>query len=73
MRKNLYMFRCDKRISQRQIAEKIGVHRETYASVERGDRNGTLTFWRKFQTAFDIPDAEMGGLMRSEQTGKEKA
>lgn len=67
MRKNLYMFRCDKRLSQRQIAEKIGCNRETYASIERGARNGSMTFWCKLQTAFNISDAEIGGLMRVDE------
>lgn len=71
MRNGLYMFRCGKRLSQREIAEIIGCSRATYSSIETGARNGTMTFWRKLQTAFDIPDAEIGGLMRvDEETPK---
>lgn len=64
MRNALYMFRHSKRLSQQGIADKIGVNRETYASIERGARDGSLKFWRKLQAAFNIPDNELGALMR---------
>ena len=67
MRNGLYMFRHSLRLSQQEMANKIGCNRETYASVERGARNGSMTFWRKLQTAFNIADAEIGGLMRVEE------
>lgn len=66
-RNGLYLFRHSKRLSQQAMADKIGCNRETYASVERGARNGSMTFWRKLQTAFNIPDAEIGGLMRVDE------
>ena len=68
MRNALYMFRHSLKLSQQAIADKIGVNRETYASVERGARNGSMTFWRKLQLAFDIPDDKIGALMRIEET-----
>ena len=64
MRKGLYMFRHSKRLSQSKMAEKIGCSRGAYSLIETGARNGTMTFWRKLQAAFGIPDEEMGGLMR---------
>ena len=64
MRNALYMFRHGKRLSQSEIAAIIGCSRATYSAIETGARNGTITFWRKLQAAFDIPDAELGGLMR---------
>jgi len=67
MRNGLYMFRHSKRLSQSEIAEKVGCSRQTYSSIETGVRNGTMTFWRKLQTVFDIPDAEIGGLMRVDE------
>lgn len=67
MRNKLYMFRHSMKLSQQAMADKIGCNRETYASVERGVRNGSMTFWRKLQTAFDIPDAEIGALMRIDE------
>ncbi len=71
MRNGLYMFRHGKRLSQREIAEKIGCSRATYSSIECGSRDGAMTFWRKLQAAFGISDAEIGGLMRvDENTAK---
>lgn len=67
MRNGLYMFRHGKRLSQSEIAKKIGCSRATYSSIECGTRNGTMSFWRKLQQAFDIPDAEIGGLMRVDE------
>ena len=71
MRKGLYMLRHDihrhgKRLSQSEMAKKIGCSRATYSSIECGSRNGRVAFWKKLQRAFDIPDAELGGLMRND-------
>lgn len=67
MRNGLYLFRHGKRLTQSEIAEKIGCSRATYQSIETGVRNGTMTFWQKLQKAFDISDAEIGGLMRIDE------
>lgn len=64
MRNGLYMFRHRMRLSQAEMAEKIGCNRATYAAIEIGARNGRMTFWNKLQKAFGVPDAELGGLMR---------
>lgn len=71
MRNGLYMFRHGLRLSQQEMADKIGCSRATYSSIESGSRNGTMTFWGKLQKAFDVPDTEIGGLMRIE-TAKQK-
>ena len=70
MRNGLYMFRHGLRLTQTEMANKIGCSRATYSSIECGARNGRVTFWNNLQRAFDIPDAEIGGLMRidKEQT-----
>ena len=64
MRNALYMFRHGKRLSQADMAEKIGCNRATYAASEKGTRDGRMTFWNAFQKAFGVPDAEIGGLMK---------
>lgn len=66
MRNNLYMYRHRMRLTQKEMAEKIGCDRATYSAIETGKRNGRLTFWRNLQRAFDIPDSEIGGLMKIE-------
>lgn len=67
MRNGLYMFRHSLKLSQQAMADKIGCNRETYASVERGARNGSMTFWQKLKNAFNVADEEIGGLMRVEE------
>ena len=67
MRNGLYMFRHSKRLSQSEIAKKIGCSRQTYSSIETGTRNGTVKFWNKLKTAFNIPDTELGGLMKVDE------
>ena len=67
MRNGLYMFRHAHKLSQDKISKKIGCNRATYAAIESGKRDGRVTFWKKLQKAFDISDAEIGGLMRVDE------
>lgn len=67
MRNGLYLYRHRMRLSQQAMADKIGCNRATYAAIETGKRNGRVTFWNDLQEAFDIPDADIGGLMRNDK------
>lgn len=66
MRKNLYIFRHKMQLTQKQMADKIGCSRATYSAIEKGVRNGRVTFWEDVKNAFDLTDAEMGELMAKE-------
>ena len=66
-RHNLYIFRCDRKLKQSEIAKKIGVSRATYSFVERGERSGSFEFWSGLQKAFDVPDSEMWKLQKLEE------
>ena len=66
MRNELYLFRHRMRYSQQNMANAIGCSRATYSAIENGDRAGSGAFWTKLQKAFEIPDAELGGLMKVE-------
>lgn len=59
MRTELKCFRVKQKMTQAQFAEKIGVGRALYGAIENGARNGTLAFWEKFKTTFDIPESEI--------------
>lgn len=61
---NLKLFRVKRDLTQEEFADRTGVERGTYAAIENGTRNGTYAFWNQLQTAFDIPDSEMWGLMK---------
>ena len=65
-RTELIVFRKRLKLKQEEIAEKIGVTRSAYAQIEKGTRDGKKTFWNALQKAFNIPDAEMWGLMRKD-------
>lgn len=64
MPNELYMFRHSRKLSQQAMADKIGCSRATYSAIELGKNNGTKTFWKNLQNAFDIPDGDMWGLMQ---------
>ena len=63
-RTNLKIFRVKNKLSQEKMAAKIGCTRATYSAIEKGKRDGRRAFWLDFQTAFDVPDGELWGLMK---------
>lgn len=67
MRTNLKVFRVKQKLSQEEIAKKCGCKRATYSAIECGTRSGKGTFWSNFQTAFNVPDAEMWELMKDDK------
>lgn len=69
-RHNLYLFRCDKKLTQAEIAEMLGVSRATYSFIEKGVRSGSSEFWNKFQQVFNIPDEDMWKYQKKEQTNE---
>lgn len=67
MRTELLVFRKRHKLSQEQIAAKIGCSRISYASIENGKRKGSQEFWLAFQEAFNVPDQDMWGLMKRDE------
>ena len=63
-RNNLYYFRHKLRLSQQEMADKIGCSRATYSAIETGKQNGRVKFWEDLKTAFNLTDAEKGELMK---------
>lgn len=66
-RTNLKLFRVKMKLSQEEMAKKIGYTRATYSAIECGKRTGRQEFWRDFQRAFNIPDAELWGYMKTDE------
>ena len=65
-RMSLKLFRVSKNLSQQEFADRIGVPRQTYAMVERGQRRGSDAMWAAIKEKFDVPDADMWQLMQKE-------
>lgn len=64
MRTNLYLFRHKLRLTQQEMADKIGCSRATYSAIEIGKQDGRVKFWENLKTAFDLTDAEKGEAMK---------
>lgn len=56
MRTQLKVFRILHKLSQSQMAAKLGYKRAYYGHVERGLQNGSAEFWAQLQTTFGLAD-----------------
>ena len=65
-RTNLKLFRVARKMTQQEFADKMGVARSAYSLIETGDRAGKPDFWDRLQKTYEVPDAEMYGLMKCE-------
>ena len=70
-RKQLKLFRIERDMNQQAIASRLGFSRSQYALIERGARGGSIDFWENFQKEFNIPDADMWGLMKRNEKSKQ--
>ena len=66
-RTNLKLLRVKNKMSQEDMANKIGCTRATYSAIEIGKREGRRTFWLDFQKAFNIPDGDLWGYMKKDE------
>lgn len=55
----LIKFRKEKGLSQREMAERLGVSQLTYSNVENGISRGSVMFWAKFKKVFDVNSNEI--------------
>ena len=67
MRTELKILRIKHRLTQAELAEKLGVSYATYNLIEQGKRKGSTEFWAKLQQAFNITDAEMWQLYANKE------
>lgn len=63
----LKVLRAAHDFSQVEIAKVLGVPRETYACIERGERNGSIKFWHNVQSILGVPNSEMWELIKDGQ------
>lgn len=62
MRTTLKVFRIIRKLSQSEMAERLGYERAYYGHVERGYQQGSPAFWGRLQQAFDLSDKELQEL-----------
>lgn len=67
MRTELKILRIKHRLTQAELAEKVGVSYATYNLIEQGKRKGSTEFWAKLQQIFNITDAEMWQLYTNKE------
>lgn len=67
MRTELKLFRVKQKLSQAEMAEKIGCSRATYQSIENGKRVGRRMFWKLLQASFNLSDLEIESLQANEK------
>ena len=67
-RHNLYMFRCEKKLTKGEMAKRTGVCRTTYAHIENGERDGSAKFWDNLQAVFSLSDGETRALQKKDVT-----
>lgn len=59
VRKELKKLRVDYDLSQKDIAEKIGISTGAYCLIEKGVRHGSPRTWAKIKEIFNISDEQM--------------
>lgn len=58
VRKELKFLRIEHSISQKELAEKIGISTGAYALIERGVKTGSDKTWLKLQEVFNLTDEQ---------------
>ena len=56
------------RMSQREMARKIGMSECGYSLIERGKRAGSRKVWLKIQTIFNLKDEDIWKLQKQNQS-----
>jgi len=54
-------------MTQKEIAEKIGISSAAYNLIESGKRHGSTKTWRKIQQLFNLSDAEVWKMQSNKQ------
>lgn len=56
MRFNLMKFRKGKKLSQKEMATKLGISRPHYSDIENGKKTPSIELAYKIQAAFEVDD-----------------
>ena len=61
-RKNLKEARQKAGMTQKEVAEKLGIHERYYKSLESGERRGSIEYWDALEDLFDISQRKLREL-----------
>lgn len=59
MRQKLREQRTKRKLTQKKLAEYLGITTRYYAMIESGDRGGSYQIWDKLETIFNVPQIEL--------------
>lgn len=65
MRENLKKARQDAGMTQKQVAEYLGIHERYYKALESGEKLGGIEFWDKLEDLFKIHQRELRELSKT--------
>lgn len=57
-------------LTQDDIAQKLGISRQMYSRIEKGQSDGTIQFWGKIQRIFGLTGEEMWHLIYDKTTAE---
>lgn len=63
----LRVLRAKNGLTQKDMADMLGINRSTYSQIEGGKRKGSVEFWAKMQSKFGYSDTEIMELMKCER------
>lgn len=59
MRMNLKSMRISREMTQKQIAEELGISLRFYQHIEAGTRKGNIELWDKIEDIFNVPQRKL--------------
>jgi len=70
MKPSLKLYRIEKGLTQRQVADLIGVSQGFYQCIELGARIGKVGLWEKLSAIFGVPIQELRTPVEEKLTKK---
>ena len=65
MRHELKVFRVTQNLTQKEMADKLGVSLATYNLIENGARRGSQDFWLNLQKEFNLEGGDVWNLQNN--------
>lgn len=66
-RTELKVLRIKHKMTQKDVAQKLGISIAAYSFIESGKRNGSIETWSKLQKIYNLTGEETWNLMHQDQ------